>query len=445
MLVLLDGVTVELVVQLAGEVLFGCVRHVAYLRPGDRSAPGLRAIAAMNNRWRYARLRWNPASGEVMVSETLRIGDGELTAGQLHDLVRGLAHVALSEGPALRRLSESGDAGEQLQSAEVHQQVIELFARHVPSSLSRRVAAVPDEPIDEAAWLRLTVETVGRLTRQLYRSDDVTRAREEIWPRLQELRARSMEAGHDYRLPALAAEVEIGPAEEFVLLYMLGRQQQRQRAIPTEDILWVYAADMDRARADEVAHRLYVAELIVAADDDDMEPWRLGQRFLDPLAGRLPFAYEPLPPPYDPAELPAGPLAEPEWLALVHEVLRHQAADCAEAERLALLGERLWPALLSLRTASIDAGHAYQTAEARALFELDDLAELAVVYVAHRNATGRQRVGLGELRRLAGAVAPDPRELNFEALMSAGLLDACDGDEAAPWCLGEAGLAWRAA
>lgn len=444
-------VTVRLSLQRRGEVLRAQVRHLAKAPNPLVGARCRRHIAEVNDRLHFVRARCSARTGEVRFWETLRLADSQLTARQLSGMVRGLSKVVTRELPALRQLVEPArTADADRRWAEMRHGTPENLRLHQRATESMLCAlgggrAVPEGPLTEEEWLRAAVESMAPLTRHAHRSDDVTRAREEIWPRLQDLRARSMEAGHDYRLLALAAEVEIGPAEEFVLLYMLGRQQQRQRAIPTEDFLWVYAADLDEARADELVQRLHTAELIVAADGDDMEPWRLGRRFLDPLAGRLPFAYEPLPPPYDPAELPAGPLAESEWLALVHEVLRHQAADFAEAERLALLGERLWPALLALRDDSIAAGHVYQTAEARALFELDDLAELAVVYTAYQNATGRPRIDVFEFRQLARGVRMAASELSLGGLMSAGLLDACDGDEASPWCLGEAGLAWRAA
>ncbi len=431
----LRSVAVRMRLEDEGRILSTRVRYVAVLPDNEHLERSLRYISALNHRLRWYRFGWDERTGEVAVSENVRIADGTLTVEQLEWMVYAMVSMVEDQASALRRLADAGRRGSR------HPELDDLLADLAGgSSGSITIPDLPSQPVAEAVWLQLVADTLGALTRSLRSAPNLARARHEVWPALRQLREQSTAAGEEYLLPTLMAEAEVAPAEEYVLLFMLARQAQGDRRIMDHELERVAG---EGCNIDDLCQRLRAAGLIVDLDDDDCEPWRLSSQVLEPLIGRLPFEYVAPPPAFDVADLPAGPLAEAEWLALVHRVLAQQTAEDGEPARLDLLRTVHWPALLALRAESVAGGERYATASARAEHELTDVTELAVAFIAQQHAVGQTRISSTDIHRVTTDWNGEARPVSSKALLSTGLIEACDNDDLPPFRLNAAGAAWR--
>ncbi|MBI2302100.1 MAG: hypothetical protein HYU66_24620 [Armatimonadetes bacterium] len=368
--------------------------------------------------------------GEVDVSHFVPVEDGTLTRSQFLRIFHFVLKVAYEKGRELRQVafgrSEEGGSTSTFSAPDVEFDV----------------DSIPEAPVAEPAWFRLVVDAFNSLCGNVEETSRVEQMRRVAWPRLLTLREDSVLDGERYL--SFPRPAELSAEDEFLLLFMTARQAGGDCRILDKEIDLVYSPGLDFQETSAEVRKLCTAGYVGASDFNNGEPWYLTRAWLDRLAPVLPFPHEPLPPAFGRDDVPAGSLAEPEWLALLHRALAADAADLQLPERLDLLRNDVWPALLELRRNSVGEGRPYRTWSTVMTSRLAPREELVVAYVAHRAAEGDDHIPDRDIDLIYSPglqVHETARVIN--GLMEARLVLATDNDGQAPFTIGPAGEMWQ--
>lgn len=423
--------------------------NVFMLERGEFYEAALQYMADHNYRVKIGVFGYDPRDGECHVAHFLPVEDGTVTRRQFIRLVRVIASVAREQGSQLMQVAFGKEPREPQGSVSLPAELQRLLDQVIADADRSRGGpadlTLPDEPVDESTWMRHVAVAFRALCGDAEETASVERMRREMWPRLRDLRQRSIEAGHNYRSQDLAAQLGLSSEEEYLLLFMVARQMTGDTRIFSKEIDLVYSPGLDEAETRTLIERLRSLGVIEDCDHDGLEPFRLSRRYLDALADVLPFEHRTLPAPVGADDLPQAPVSEQEWLQALQRAAEADLFAIEETDRVERFRTEVWPALLQLRADSSLSGQRYETAIRAAECGLSDAEEMVVAYVAACAADGNTRVQPMAIDVVysPGLDVAETIEL-LRRLTDLGLLRSSDNDGLPPHTLGERGRPWLA-
>ncbi|MCC7490820.1 MAG: YbjN domain-containing protein [Fimbriimonadaceae bacterium] len=134
--------------------------------------------------------------------------------------------------------------------------------------------------------------------------------------------------------------------------------------------------------------------------------------------------------------LPAAPVEEQVWLEQVHAAFSAQCANVELTDRVETMRDTVWPALQTLRSASVQAGREYLTPTLAADLGLTAAEEYVVLFMLARQANGDRKINFNELDRVYSRGAQSGEGAAVASrLTSLEVLEAVDHDDTEPFRL----------
>ncbi len=252
-------------------------------------------MAAHTYRHKIGHFGYDPRDGEVDVSFFFPVQDGSMTLQQFRRLLLVCRDVALNDVAELRRIAHGGapdepadgwsspkDSHEEERFADL---VSDLFREEPrPTNEAPRYGAPrerwsgPEDlnAVPEADWLAVARQALASGQSELPEHERLRLIRDEVWPKLLELREASISLGHPYACAKLATEVGLSSHEELAVCYLAVNASEGGEGVDGETLTTLCCPDAEPEEAAAVLCRLAMLGVIRSVSGRFQPPYRVG-------------------------------------------------------------------------------------------------------------------------------------------------------------------------
>ncbi len=252
-------------------------------------------MASHTYRHKIGHFGYDPRDGEVDVSFFFPVQDGTMTLQQFRRLLLVCRDVALNDVADLRRIAYGGtpeepsenwaspkDSGENERFADL---VSDLFSEERgPTNEAPRYTAIRDrwsgpeelQAVPEAEWLAIVRRAFASGQSELPEHERLRLIRDEVWPKLLELREASLSLGYPYACARLAGEMGLSANEELAVCYLAVRAVEGEEDVDGETLTALCCAEAEPEEAAAVLCRLASLGAIRSVTGRFQPPYRVG-------------------------------------------------------------------------------------------------------------------------------------------------------------------------